>query len=104
MFGPAGRSPAWSERRFVMWAELLPKLVGGTIVDRDSMCGDSPAATITGFELRDDWVEIQTDGGWSFGANRKYIGVSSRDVVSGSLVLSTPFGSQALVTFPAEPR
>lgn len=54
-----------------MWAELLPTLIGSTIVDHDA---PSEPAIITGFKLTDTHVYIVA-GTWEFGGQRQYMHV-----------------------------
>lgn len=82
-----------------MWSELLPTLVGGTLTDHDAPNDPTP---IVGYKLTDDWVEV-TGEAFSFGAARKYIGVSA-GAGRGGLTLHTTFGMGATVTRPEAPQ
>ena len=78
-----------------MWAELLPKTVGGTIVDHDMP--ESPA-TIIGYRVTDDWVEVQTDHGWSFGGARHCTGINAGET-PGTFIMRAPLLA-ATITMP----
>ncbi len=56
-----------------MWAQLLPSLVGGTLVDHDA---PNEPATITGYELTDTHVYLKC-GEWQFGGMRQYMHVGA---------------------------
>lgn len=81
-----------------MWAELLPKMVGGTLTDHDAPDEPTP---ITGYELTDQWVEV-TGRDFSFASAREYIGINATGV-PGRMVLRTAFGMSATVDMPQSP-
>lgn len=56
-----------------MWASLLPKFVGGTLIDDD---GPDQPTTITGFKLDEKWVEVVGED-FSFGGVREFFGISA---------------------------
>lgn len=57
----------------MMWAQLLPKFVGGTIEDHDA---PGEPAVITGYTLNAAVVGIHT-AEWSFGGSRRSLGIAA---------------------------
>lgn len=56
-----------------MWADLLPRLVGSTLVDDD---GPDQPTLIIGYKLEPNYVEI-VGRDFSFGGAREFFGVSA---------------------------
>jgi hypothetical protein len=56
-----------------MWADLLPRFIGGTLIDDDA---PTVRTKIVSFTLTDEYVEIIGEG-FSVGGNRRYFGVSA---------------------------
>lgn len=80
-----------------MWEELLPKLVGGTIVDHDDPM--LARRVITDYSLTDGYVAIKT-ATTEWGARRRLVGLSAGRE-PGTFDLSGPFGMGATVTLPS---
>lgn len=79
-----------------MWAELLPKMVGGILTDHDAPDEPTP---IVGYELTTTYVGIEGEA-FTFGANREYIGITADG--PGRLRIHTTFGMGATVEMPAQ--
>jgi hypothetical protein len=79
-----------------MWSDLLPKMVGGLMVDDDA---PYQPTEVVGYKLSDEWVEI-TGQEFSFRAKREY--VNATRFVSGLVRIQTTFGEACTVTLPTE--
>ena len=79
-----------------MWSQLLPRCVGGTIVDRDDPL--RRATPIVGFELTRTHVYLLTPA-WKFGGDRRMFHVVAAS--SSAFQMRGP-GLSAIVTMPMD--
>lgn len=79
-----------------MWSELLPKMVGGTLIDHDEP--NSPTE-IVGYELTETHAYIKGRD-FDFGGSRRYMGISANGQ-PGSFRVSG-YGIEATVRMPGK--
>lgn len=77
-----------------MWNELLPKMVGGTLTDKD---GPDEPTEVVGYELTDDTVIIKCKD-FDFGGQRRYFGIHADK--DGIVHVVSTLGLHAIVRMP----
>lgn len=77
-----------------MWEQLLPAMVGGTLIDHDV---PSEPTKIVGYELTPDRVVIKGDD-FTFGGAREYMGINAGHEEGTFLVRG--YGIAATVRMP----
>ncbi len=81
-----------------MWSQILPKMVGGMLIDDDA---PNDPTEIIGFKLTESIVMINGKD-FDFGGAREYIGISSDPTRPGTMFIHG-YCMAATVVMPTEP-